>query len=331
MKLLGDYVADGIFLLHTTDVTLREVRRQIGDMEREIMNSANEVSKRLRIWNTRYRSDQHHLPVPDPLSEPSDPSRAYLDFERTLCHDWDAQKHRTADLSVGLVLDQYFERRGLFEKESSKEFPDAIVLLVLQKWCLQTQECIYIVSRDKAVQSAAARSDWFISVDSLECLLSLVAEARSSDVAKVISNAIKEPSLVKNLEDSLSDQIAELGGVYDGEREDGEVLGMELVELVEIKDVTVVRVGEALDACVVDARMLITAEISYTDVSDAIWDSEDGRYYGAESVDTEIQDTVGAKIFVEMKRDGDDITLVSAQFVTVDLTISDDFDSEYPH
>ena len=52
---------------------------------------------------------------------------------------------------------------------------------------------------------------------------------------------------------------------------------MELVELVEIKDVTVVRVDQARDACVADVRMLITAEINYTDVSDAIWDSEDGR------------------------------------------------------
>ena len=280
MELLGSYVADGIFLLHTTDVTLREVRRQFSNMERDMTNRANKVSKELAIWNTRYRSDHHHLPVPNPLSAPSDPSRAFLDFNRTLCHDWNAQKHLAADLSVGLVLDQYFEGRAPFDREGSKEFPDAIALLVLEKWCLQTQECIYIVSKDKAVQRAAARSEWFIAVDSLDCLFSLVAEVSSSDTAKLISTAFNEPSLIKNLEDALSDQIGELGGVYDGEREDGEVLGMELFELVDITDVTVVRVDQALDACVADVRMLITAEIGYTDVSDAIWDSEDGRYYG---------------------------------------------------
>lgn len=330
MKLLGNYVADGIFLLHVTDVTLREVRRQISTMEREMTNRANKVSKELAIWNTRYRSDHHHLPVPDRLSETSDPSRAYLDFERTLCHDWNAKKHRAADLSIGSVLDQYFERRAPFDREGSKEFPDAIALLVLEKWCLQTQECIYIVSKDKAVQRAAAGSDWFISVNSLDCLFSLVAEAGNSDMAKMISIAFNEPPLVKDLEDALSCKIGDVGGVYDGERDDGEVLGMELVELVEIEDVTVVRVDQALDACVADVRMLITAEINYTDVSDAIWDSEDGRYYGGESVETEIQDTVGAKIFVELKRNGDDITLVSVQFLTPEVTVSDDFDPEYP-
>ena len=331
MELLRNYVADGIFLLHITDVTLREVRRQIHTMEREVTSRANKVSRELARWNTRYRSFHDHLPALESLSVPPDPSSAYLEFERTLCHDWNARKHRAAELTIGPVLDQYFERRPPFDEEGSKEFPDAFALLVLESWCIQTQEYIYIVSKDEAVQRAAAGSDWLISVDSLDYLLSLVAEASSSDMAKVISTAFNEPSLVKNLEDALSDQVGELGGVYDGEREDGEVLGMELAELVEIKDVTVVRVDQALDACVADVRMLITAEINYTDVSDAIWDSEDGRYYGAESVDTEIQDTVGARIFVELKRDGDDITLDSAQFLTVELTISDDFDPEYPY
>ena len=331
MKVLGNYVTDGIFYLHITDVTLREVRNQISTMEREMTNRANKVAKELAKWNNRYRSDHHHLPVPDPLSEPSDPSRAYLDFEQILCHDWKAHKHRAADLSIGPVLDQYFGRRAPFDKKRSKEFPDAITLLVLENWCLQTQERIYIVSKDKAVQRAAAESDWLMPVDSLDCLLGLVAEASSSDIAKTLSIAFNEASLVKDLEDALSHQIGELGGVYDGERDDGEVLGMELVELVEIEDVTVVRVDQAQDACVADVRILITAEINYTDLSDAIWDSEDGRFLGGESVVTEIQDTVAAKIFVELKREEDGVTLASVQFLTQDLTVSDDFDHEYPY
>ena len=331
MKVLGNYVAEGIFLLHITDVTLREVRSQISTMEREMTNRANKIAKELAIWNNRYRSDHHRLPVPDPLSEPSDPSRAYLDFEWTLCHDWNAHKHRAADLSIGLVLDQYFGRKAPFDKEGSKEFPDAIALLALENWCVRNQERIYIVSKDKAVQRAAAGSDWLISVDSLDRLLGLVAEANESEIAKTISIAFNEPPLVKDLEDGLSYQIGEVGGVYDGERDDGEVIGMEIVELVEIEDVTVVRVDQAQDTCVAVVRLLITAEINYTDLSDAIWDGEDGRYYGERSVITEIQDTVAAKIYVELKRDGDDITLASVQFLTQDLTVSDDFDDEYPY
>ena len=55
MRVLGGYVADGIFVLHTTDVTLREVSHQIGAMERELTNRANKVAKELTRWNDRYR------------------------------------------------------------------------------------------------------------------------------------------------------------------------------------------------------------------------------------------------------------------------------------
>ena len=57
-------------------------------MERERTNRANKVAKELTRWNDRYRFNQHRLPVPEPLSEPAEPSRAYRDFEWTVRHDW---------------------------------------------------------------------------------------------------------------------------------------------------------------------------------------------------------------------------------------------------
>ena len=306
MKVLGNYVEDGILVLHITDVTLREVSSQINTMERELTNRANRIAKELAFWNNRYRSDGHRLPVPDPLSEPADPSRAYLDFDSTLCHDWNVRKHLADDLSIGQVLDQYFGRKAPFDKEGSKEFPDAITLLALKDWCVRAQERIYIVSKDKAIQRAARGCDWFISVSSLDSLFALVTSAKDSNTAKTISIAFNEPPLVNDLEDALTTRIDQVGGVYDGDRHDGEVLGMEIVELVEVENVTVVRVDQAQDACVADVRLLISAEISHTDLSEAIWDHEDGRYFGERSVVTEIQDTVAAKSFVELKRDGAD-------------------------
>ena len=54
MKVLGNYIADGVFVFHTTDVTLREVRRQLGEMERKLTNRANKVAEELKHWNNRY-------------------------------------------------------------------------------------------------------------------------------------------------------------------------------------------------------------------------------------------------------------------------------------
>ena len=88
MEVLGRYVEEGILVLHTTNVTLREVSRQLGAMESELTNRANKIAKDWARWNIRYRFDHHRLPVPDLLSEPSQPSRAYRDFEWTVLYDW---------------------------------------------------------------------------------------------------------------------------------------------------------------------------------------------------------------------------------------------------
>ena len=324
MKVLGGYIADGVFVLHTTDVTLREVCRQLGDMERKLTNRANKVSKELTRWNSRYRSDQYHLPVPDPLGGPGDPSRAYRDFEWVVRHDWQANEHPSFDLPIGPVLDRYFNRQAPFETEGSKEFPDAFALLALEQWCAARQERIYVVSKDKAVLRAADESDLLIGIESLDRLFALVASAEDHEMTDAVSAVFEERSLLNELRDSLSSNIGWLGCIYVGDLPDGEVLSMEIVELEDSEDVIILRVDQDQVACVAIVKLLISAEISYTDLSFAIWDGEDKRYYGGESAVTEIQSSVAAKVFVELARDVD-LTLSSAQFVTQNLTVKESY------
>ena len=331
MKLLGSYVADGIFVLHTTDVTLREVGRQIDAMETDLTNRANRVVKDLRRWNNRYRFAHHHLPVPDPLSEPAQPSVTYGDFKWILRQDWNAHVHSAVDIPIESVLDQYFNRHAPFDKEGSKEFPDAIALLALQNWCARAQQSVYVVSKDEAVQRAADGRDHLIAIDSLEHLFALVAAAQDHDIADTISEAFDEPPLHHELQDTLSKSIGWIGVLYDGDKHDADVTVIEIVELKKIEDITVLRVDQDRVSCVAHVKLLVSAEIDYEDVSEAMWDKEDGRYFGAESVVTEIQDSVTAKIFVELERDGEEITLSSAQFITQNLTITDYFYDGYPY
>ena len=330
MKVLGRYIADGVFVLHTTEVTLLEVRRQLGEMERELTNRANKVAKQLKGWNSRYRSDQHRLPVPDRLGGPDEPSGAYCDFEWIVRHDWHAMEHPTSGLSIGPVLDRYFKRQAPFHTEGSKEFPDAFALLALEQWCVAKQERIYVVSKDTGVLRAADESDHLIGIESLDCLLALVPSAQDHEIANTVAAAFEERSFLNEVRDRLSSDTDWLGGLYDGDKHDGEVVAMEIVELEESEDVTIVRVEQDQVSCVAHVKLLISAEISYTDLSFAIWDSEDNRYHGGESAVTEIQDSVTAKIFVELAR-ADGLPLSSAQFLTQDLTVTDFVDDGYPY
>ena len=106
---------------------------------------------------------------------------------------------------------------------------------------------------------------------------------------------------------------------------------MEIDELDGMEDVTVLRVEQDQVVCVAHVKLLVSAEIVYTDLSDAIWDREDQRYFGGKSVASEIQDSVVAKVFVELARYGEELTLSSAQFLTRDLMVTDDFSDGYPY
>ena len=328
MRVLGRYVSDGVFVLHTTDVTLREVRRQIDAMESDLRTKANKVFNDLSRWNNRYRSDRHRLPVPDPLSEPAEPSRAYNDFEWILRHEWNAKEHRAAELVIGPVLDRYFDHQPPFDTKASKEFPDAFALLALQNWCTSAEERVYVVSKDKAMRRAADNCDCLIAIDDLECLFALVAAAQDHDFAETISVAFDESPLCDRLQDTLSENIGWLGALYDGDKYDAEVASMEVVELKEIENVTVLHVDQDQASCLFRVKLLVSAEIDYEDVSEAMWDNEDKRYMFAEAAATNIQDSISTKVFVELERDGESIALSSAQFIEQDLTVTDFFE---PH
>lgn len=316
MKVLGDYLADGVFVLHTTDVTLREISRQIGAMESKLTNLHNKVVRDLTHWNKRYRFARHHLPVPDPLSEPTQPSSAFQDFAFQLRYDWNAHEHSAADLPIGPVLDQYFSGQPPFDKEGSKEFPDAIALLALQAWCASARECIYVVSRDKAVQRAAKELDHLVAIESLDHLFALITAADDHNIAETIRAAFDESSLLVELQNILSERIDWIDVHYDGENYEADILAMELVDIEEIENLTVLRVDQDSVSCLARVQLLVSAEIDYQDVSTVV---------------TEIEDSITTRIFVQLKRNGQDLMLSSAEFIDRELTVTDYFEDVYPY
>jgi hypothetical protein len=331
LKTLAAYLAEGVFVLHTTDITLKEVSAQLDTMQTELTTKANRSSRLVDRWNNRLRHEHNHLAVPDTLDLPISPTKAFVDFEWKLIHEWKAKRHDAAKLPMGLVLDQYFLSQAPFDNDGSKEFPDAMALLALEAWCRSAREKCYVVSKDKAVQRAADLSKYLISVESLDRLLSHLTSAQEHDIAKEVEDALSEPALSAVLESTLSENMLHFGGVYDGDRMDGEVQGIELLALNEISSVTVLRVDNDKVTCVLGLKIDVSAEVSYDDISEAMWDSEDGRYYGAESGWAEVENSVVAKLFVELSRDGGKFELEDFQFITRDLVIRDHDSDEYPY
>ena len=329
MTVLGAYLADEVFVLHTTDVTLREVSRQTRALESKLVKDHNKVVRDLTRWNNRYFNARHRLPVPDPLTEPVEPSNAFRDFEQKLRHEWNAREHSAADLQIGPVLDRYFSRQAPFDEKGGKGFADASALLALQKWCADAGESIYVVSRDKAVQRAVKNLDHLVAIKSLDDLFPLVTAAQDHDIAATISATFDEPPLLDDLQEALSANIDCVGGCYDGDKYGAHVLGMEIEEIEEIEDVTVLRVDEDRVSCVAHVRLSVSAEIDYHDISYNRSDKEGEYYVDADYAVAEIRDSITARILVQLERGDHGITLSSAQFGAEDLVVTDDLEDVY--
>ncbi|GHB26273.1 hypothetical protein GCM10007094_13080 [Pseudovibrio japonicus] len=331
LEVLAGYIAEDILILHTTDITLREVSAQLDAMQLELVTKANRSARLLDRWNRKLRDKRNWFTVPEKLDPPASPTNAYRDFERTLLYRWNVKCHKAADLSMGAVLDQYFLREAPFDKDGSKEFPDAMALLALEAWCQQAREKCYVVSKDQAVQRAADKSEHLIPIDSLEKLLSVLTSAQDHDIADKVGYALRNAPLSDKLEEILSTNMIHFGGLYDGDRMDGEVGNIEFAALNEISSVTVLRVDKDKVACLLGIKMDVTAEISFSDETYASWDNESGRFFGLETEYDDVDDTVPVRIFIELTRDDGEFLLDDFQFITSDLTISDYNSDGYPY
>ena len=334
MWVFGCYMDDGVFEVHTTDVTLREVARQLLAMEREVTARANKAADGLRRWNKRYRRKQDQLPVPDFLTEPAEPGAAYREFERIVRHEWNAKEHCAADLLAGPVIDRYFANEPPFDQPNSKkEFPDAFAIVALEDWCSRTEQRIYVVSKDQAVFRAADASEHLIGIESLESLLALVVSAEGHDVGQVVLTAFEEPSslLLSELQQTLLRDIDSARFVYGGDRDDAEVVGVEIVEIEDVEDVTVLRVAQDRVACVAHVRLVVSAEVHYLDSSppQPVSGRNDHRFSVEISAVTHVEDRVGAYIFFEVAVDGEAVMPFSARFFSRPLFVTDSFKDDY--
>lgn len=331
LKTLRSYVDDGVFHLHTTDITLREIQRQLGSMQGEMVARANKAARELEQWNRRFRIYSPQFVAPETIVIRDNPSPAYQEFVWVLLHELNATQHDTGNLLIGPVLDQYFGRKPPFDTDNSKEFPDAIALQALEQWCRQYDEKMYVVSKDKAVQRAAEGSPYLVPIESIDQLMSLMLSADEHEVALEVVDAFESDDLNSELEEFLKSNIGWVGSVYDGDKHDAEILHTEVANLESVDSVTVLRVDADQIACVVHVSMHVFAEVSFTDFSGAMWDKEDGIYFGAETAAVEVEDTVHAKLYVELSRNAGYFRLEAANFITRDLTISDFHDDGFPY
>jgi hypothetical protein len=74
------------------------------------------------------------------------------------------------------IFESYFRRDRPFDKKDSKEFPDAFVVMALDRWCEREHQKMYVVTNDKAMLRAVEQTKTLIAAPTLEDYLALRVE-----------------------------------------------------------------------------------------------------------------------------------------------------------
>ncbi len=313
---------DHISTLHITDITLAEIKHQLGDMAAEVKQAVNKGNRLLRNWRSVRSQHSGNQPVQPDIDAAALAHDAVNDFEFTMKIGWQPTRHDALNIPAKDVFDLYFRRDPPFDKPDSKEFPDAFVVAALDGWCQKNHQKMYVITKDKALLRAVAQTKTLLPLPTLEDYLALLVD--DPNVVEKVERIFRSLAW-ETVEESIREQLAHLGTVYTGDLHDGEVIehkaGDGPVELIEF---AVISASDDQIEVVAKVEAPIEFEVQYLDTSSAWWDSEDKEFIGGEKeVETlELQTTLSVLIII----DPQDQSITEVDLLTRDVHVEEPYE-----
>lgn len=308
LTLLAEHVCEHRIALHTTDITLAEIRRQISEEVEQTRLALAKIEKDLARW----RHTDNAIGIMPGLSGGTAEAlfRALASFLNVECR---AQTHAAIAYSTADVFRDYFARKPPFDK-GDKEFPDAFMVKTLDAWCAAHGERMYVVTQDKAMQRYVEASPNLLLLTSIEELL---AGARATSEPDGAAEAIAEallgaPDFDDRLERAIYSHVDELIVDYAGDLPEGEVSDVGFEGVIQFLDYRIVAKTRTRLSLLMNIDTEINASVTYEDRHLATYDREDDQWIGAEWETTEVRDSITLEMFVE-------IDIASGEFINSEL------------
>lgn len=321
LKTLSGHIESSGLVLHTTDITLAEIRRQLREFVGKTGQAMTAARKQLGRWRKRH-GDLVPLDVPQ-FDEEAVALAAYEKFDQAMW-GWGANRHRATDVPALEIFQRYFQRRQPFAGQDSKEFPDAFVVRALEKWCEDNGERMYVVTADKAMTESVKATSVLIHAQKLEDILAAVASTETPNIRNRAKRLLERDAVKAQLQKAVADDIDELILLYDGDLADGEVTEHEVAGDIKIVDFKVIAASDDDISLMMDVRTPLLVEVDYEDRSSASYDSEDDIYFGAERDTAEIEADPIIRVFAKLRRRP--IRVTGLRILTGELNVSEPYE-----
>jgi len=231
-------------------------------------------------------------------------------------------------VSVVEIFEKYFSGSPPFGVGKKKfEFPDAFVLLALQQEAENRNRIIYLVSGDSDWKDFSSLTEDLSLVEKLDELLEVIIRETDSDEVDVCYALFvgKETEIKEYIESKFSnlDFSIDLSGSslieFGSEEVEVEVNSVDIINssLVNIDDSDADQPSVIFE---VMAEIKYDANVSYESLEYAIYDREDDRYYGEETINTVFTESIMLSVEVTLILSRDkDYSLFDAEIENVEI------------
>jgi hypothetical protein len=255
-------------------------------------------------------------------------NKELLDQLEEFLHEIDFEMIEVDRVSVVDIFEKYFSGSPPFGVGKKKyEFPDAFVLLTLQQEAEDRNRIIYLVSGDSDWKNFCSLSDDLSLVEKLDELLETIIRETDSDEVNVCYELFddQEDEIKEHIEDQFSnlDFSIDLSGSslieWGSEEVEVEVNSIDIINssLVNIDDSDEDQPSVIFE---VVAEINYDARVSYESLEFAIYDREDDKYYGGETIDTVFTESIKLSVEVTLVLSRDkDYSLCDAEIEDVDI------------
>lgn len=323
LKTLKDHVKAYRVVLHTTDITLLEVKRQLLEAAQTRARELGAIEKDLRRWRK-----QAPNATPERVLEIDAAAigeELFQRFHSFIARECRAEMHDALSTVSGEeIFRSYFARQAPFDREESKEFPDAFAVAALSKWAASSGDKMHVVTGDGAMRRAANADPNLLPLKTIQEVLSRAAAEMGPEAEGIAEALLNTPAFDTSFERLLQAQVKDAVFIYIGDLAEGEAYEGELTEIEQVGDWSIVGLSDRRVSLILDTTIKVLVEVQYEDRDSASYDREDGVWIGAEDAAMQVEDEAEIEVLVEIDRVSGEV--VGGELLTSEINVSGPYD-----
>lgn len=190
------------------------------------------------------------------------------------------------DTDAEAVFKNYFGKKPPFGDDKKKyEFPDAFAQQALSDWCDKNKSKMYVVSADPDWQSLKGNKA-LIPIVKLQEFVGLAVKDEAEELTNTVLRQYR--ANLARVEAAVKEEFANCG--FYAEDVDGDVNEVTVTRL-ELGDPQILEIGDISATISVSVDLDYTADVSYEDDNEGIWDSEDHRWFYRPTKHEEVEES----------------------------------------